>query len=126
MSTQTLSTLTKPTSHSASDKITPVTIPPITTLRRFKCVQFQKGIIQSWQVVLAILKGKINSCDKNFIIKSSPKIKKTMVKICVEKKKQFFKALYEAIEDGIEVINNSEVTFPIKDNRGQSKNPHIS
>ena len=33
------------------------------------------------------------------MIKSFPKIKKTIVKIYVEKKKQFFKVLYEAIED---------------------------
>ena len=51
------------------------------------------------------------------MIKSSPKIKKTMLEICVEKKKQFFKVLYEAIEDGFEVINNSEMIFSIKDNR---------
>jgi len=64
----------------------------MTTLRRFKRVQFQK------EIILCNPKGKINSCDNNFIIKSSPKIKKTTVKICVEKKKQFFKALYKAIE----------------------------
>ena len=55
------------------------------------------------------------------MIKSFPKINKKMVKICVEKKKQFFKALYEATENGIEVIDKSEMIFSIKDNRDQSR-----
>ena len=40
------------------------------------------------------------------MIKSSPKIKKTMVTICVEKKKQFFKALYKANEYLVAMIDN--------------------
>ena len=49
--------------------------------------------------------SKISSHKNSWsTFKSFPKINKEVMDICVKKKKQFFTALYEAIEDWIEVI----------------------